>query len=580
METKQFISISKEGENSQIEYKTCYDQISYSLYESVCSFLNHNGGYILIGVNDKGKIIGLNPDKIQNLRNNIITTVKNKDLFMPTIYLTPEVVYVEDKVVMALHVPCGQYVYRYNGRYFDRNEEVDIDITDHPELLLALFERKNPHIFEERFVDGLTMDDIDHQTFQFCRNILSVNKPNHSWLQLSDEDILIHLHLAKRDSMTKKLRIKYAALILFGKEASIQEFIPRYRFEALFHMCTYQQYFDLNSMSNRYDDRRSLRCNLIMVYNELTKFTERYLPDKFYLPAGTTQRIDLRWNLFREIIANMCVHSDYSSGYACFYHVFKDRVMTKNPSRLLPEIPEGKVKLEQLNNYTKNPLLVKVFHELSWVEDMGSGTRNILRYAPLYNSSYKVEILNGSHFIFSITYVKMSLQNNENVLTNQKMSPENNENVLTNQKMSPQNDENVLTNQKMSLENDGNVLTNQKMSPENDENVLTNLKMSPENDGNVPTNQEMSPENDIKDLESDELDIRLDYIPTKRLKNKEYKRHLQIVELIIANPQITIDEISEKLKVNERTIRRDIDKLSSIIEHVGPNKGGYWKVNK
>ena len=538
METKQFISISKEGENSQIEYKTCYDQISYSLYESVCSFLNHNGGYILIGVNDKGKIIGLNPDKIQDLRNNIITTVKNKDLFMPTIYLTPEIVYVEDKVVMALHVPCGQYVYRYNGTYFDRNEEVDFDITDHPELLLALFERKNPHIFEERFVDGLTMDDIDHRTFQFCRNILSVNKQNHSWLQLSDEDILIHLHLAKRDSMTKKLRIKYAALILFGKEASIQEFIPRYRFEALFHMCTYQQYFDLNSMSNRYDDRRSMRCNLIMVYNELTKFTERYLPDKFYLPAGTTQRVDLRWNLFREIIANMCVHSDYSSGYACFYHVFKDRVMTKNPSRLLPEIPEGKVKLEQLNNYTKNPLLVKVFHELSWVEDMGSGTRNILRYAPLYNSSYKVEILNGSHFIFSITYVKMSLQNNENVLTNQKMSPE--------------NDENVLTNLKMSLQND--------------ENVLTNLKMSPEND--------------IKDLESDELDIRLDYIPTKKLKNKEYKRHLQIVELIIANPQITIDEISEKLKVNERTIRRDIDKLSSIIEHVGPNKGGYWKVNK
>ncbi|MBQ2886309.1 MAG: ATP-binding protein, partial [Alphaproteobacteria bacterium] len=115
METKQFISISKEGENSRIEYKTCYDQISYSLYESVCSFLNHNGGYILIGVNDKGKIIGLNPDKIQDLRNNIITTVKNKDLFMPTIYLTPEIVYVEDKVVMALHVPCGQYVYRYNG---------------------------------------------------------------------------------------------------------------------------------------------------------------------------------------------------------------------------------------------------------------------------------------------------------------------------------------------------------------------------------------------------------------------------------------------------------------------------------
>ena len=61
-------------------------------------------------------------------------------------------------------------------------------------------------------------------------------------------------------------------------------------------------------MSNRYDDRRTLRCNLIMVYDHLTQFTERYLPDKFYLQSGTTQRIDLRWDLFREIIANLCVH--------------------------------------------------------------------------------------------------------------------------------------------------------------------------------------------------------------------------------------------------------------------------------
>ena len=566
MEAKQFIKLSKEGESSRIEYKTCYDQISYSLYESVCSFLNHNGGFILIGVNDKGKIIGVNPDKIQDLKNNIISTVKNKDLFLPTLYLTPEIVEIDDKVVMALNVPCGQYVYRYNGRYFDRNGEIDLDITDHPELLLSLFERKNPHLFEERFVDGLSMNDIDHQTFQFCRNILSVSKPNHSWLQLSDEEILIHLHLAKRKSISNELRIKYAALILFGKESSIQEFMPRYRFEALFHMCTYKQYIDTSSFSNRYDDRRSLRCNLITVYNELIKFTERYLPDKFYLPIGSTRRVDLRLNLFREIIANLCVHSDYSSGYACFYHVFKDMVLTKNPSRLLPEIPEGALQLEQLSNYTKNPLLVKVFHELSWVEDMGSGTRNILRYAPLYHTDYKVKILNGSHFTFSITYIKMSAENDENVWINPKMSAENDENVRTNPKMSPEIDENVRTNL--------------KMSPEIDENVRTNLKMSPEIDENVRINQEMSAENDIKSLEPDELDVSLDYIPIKKLKNKEYKRYLKIMELITINPQITVDEMSEKLKVNEKTIRRDIEKLSPIIERVGPNKGGYWKINK
>ena len=69
--------------------------------------------------------------------------------------------------------------------------------------------------------------------------------------------------------------------------------------------------------------------------------------------------------------------------------------------------------MQQLNNYTKNPLLVRVFHELAWVEEMGSGTRNILRYAPLYYPDYKVEMDSGAQFIFSITYLEMSLKNEE-----------------------------------------------------------------------------------------------------------------------------------------------------------------------
>ena len=52
MREDQFIKLSQAGENVQIEYKTCYEQISDSLYETVCSFLNHSGGHILVGVKD------------------------------------------------------------------------------------------------------------------------------------------------------------------------------------------------------------------------------------------------------------------------------------------------------------------------------------------------------------------------------------------------------------------------------------------------------------------------------------------------------------------------------------------------
>lgn len=345
MREEDFIKLSQLGENNQIEYKTCIEQISESLYETVCSFLNHSGGQILVGVKDNGEIVGVNPDKANTLKSNIITALKNQNLFLPCPYFTPQILEVDKKVVLYLDVPCGQYVYRFKNRYWDRNGDADIDVTDQPELLLSLFERKNPHLFEERIVDGLSMEHLDYDTFQFCRKMLAVDKPNHSWLQLTDEEILIHTRLAKKIQATGELQLKYAALILFGKEEAIEDFMPRYRFEALFHMCTFDEYNDVKQFPNRYDDRIMMRCNLIHVYDKLTQFTERYLPNKFYLPAGSTRREDLRWDLFREIVANLCVHADYSMGYACFYHVFKDRVVTKNPTRLLPEIPEGELTL-------------------------------------------------------------------------------------------------------------------------------------------------------------------------------------------------------------------------------------------
>ena len=176
MREDQFIKLSQAGENVQIEYKTCYEQISDSLYETVCSFLNHSGGHILVGVKDNGEIAGVNPDKATTLQGNIITAIKNPDLFLPCPYFTPQILTVEGKVVLYLDIPCGQYVYRYKGKYWDRNGDADIDVTDQPELLLSLFERKNPHLFEERIVEELTLEDLDSDTFQYCRNILAADR--------------------------------------------------------------------------------------------------------------------------------------------------------------------------------------------------------------------------------------------------------------------------------------------------------------------------------------------------------------------------------------------------------------------
>lgn len=46
-------------ENRHVEFKKCTDKVSASVYETVCSFLNAEGGYIFLGVDDDGTMTGI-----------------------------------------------------------------------------------------------------------------------------------------------------------------------------------------------------------------------------------------------------------------------------------------------------------------------------------------------------------------------------------------------------------------------------------------------------------------------------------------------------------------------------------------
>lgn len=52
------------------------------------------------------------------------------------------------------------------------------------------------------------------------------------------------------------------------------------------------------------------------------------------------------------------------------------------------------------------------------------------------------------------------------------------------------------------------------------------------------------------------------------------------MDLMLKNSKISILKIAQELGVNERTIRRDIEKLKiqGYIERKGTSKGGTWKV--
>jgi len=58
----------------------------------------------------------------------------------------------------------------------------------------------------------------------------------------------------------------------------------------------------------------------------------------------------------------------------------------------------------------------------------------------------------------------------------------------------------------------------------------------------------------------------------------DYER--EIINLLIDNPEYSFTELSDKLEVSRKTISKRMKSLKGkqMIERVGTNKKGYWKV--
>ena len=114
LSTDKIKELLSHGENKQVEFKKCTDKVSASVYETVCSFLNAEGGYIFLGVDDDGTILGINPKCVTDMTKSIINTLNNPEQFLPPMPITPEQAEIDGKIILYLNVPESEQVHRYN----------------------------------------------------------------------------------------------------------------------------------------------------------------------------------------------------------------------------------------------------------------------------------------------------------------------------------------------------------------------------------------------------------------------------------------------------------------------------------
>ena len=151
------------GEKITIEYKSCINKISDSVYESVSSFSNRYGGWIIMGVEEKNGMVipvGINRKASHDMMRNFVTQLNNKNKMSPTLYLSIEEYEYEGKLLLWTYVPPTSTVIKCCGRVYDRNDEGDCDITDSPIQMENMYSRKCGTFSEHKIFPYATDKDL------------------------------------------------------------------------------------------------------------------------------------------------------------------------------------------------------------------------------------------------------------------------------------------------------------------------------------------------------------------------------------------------------------------------------------
>ena len=102
--TETIQSLIDSGEGYNVEFKVRVPLKVRELTEEICAFANADGGYLLIGVDDNGQIIGTGFGKLTNVQpfQGSISEIS------PALHCDMYAVNIEDKTVWVIDVPSGK----------------------------------------------------------------------------------------------------------------------------------------------------------------------------------------------------------------------------------------------------------------------------------------------------------------------------------------------------------------------------------------------------------------------------------------------------------------------------------------
>jgi ATP-dependent DNA helicase RecG len=192
----------KQGEGYNLEFKQSLPSKASDLAEEICAFANAAGGTLLIGVDDKGKVVGLLMDNTSRSRlQNILNCVE------PPIEVTSTEVVVNDKTVLSLECKSGkEKTYTVSGSIIVRNGPNSEKITS-VQRMRDFFQQSDKIFFDEAPCKKFKYpDDFDSEAFQSFLKASGIQNT------LPQDILLKNLQLSEENG-----EFKNGAVLLFAK---------------------------------------------------------------------------------------------------------------------------------------------------------------------------------------------------------------------------------------------------------------------------------------------------------------------------------------------------------------------------
>ena len=346
--TLQVAEYFPEGNESEI---TEYKQLWRSDFLKVISaFANTKGGVLHIGLDDRGKPVGLRNTK--KLLEDIPNIIRNKLGIVPSIKLRKE----DGKELIDIEVLKSSVPISFNGKFYVRSgstvQELNgIILTD---FLLS----KSDSTWDEQIEENVTLDDLCIETIERFKRLAKNRIPSIVY----ETDISI---LLKKMNLMNEKGVTRAAVLLFGKDTQ------KYYRQAILKIGKFLSEIEIQSTD-------IVKGNLfVQLENALEILQLKYLLSNIHF-EGLHRRdvLEYPYEALRESIINALIHRDYSGTAQTQIRVYPHKLVVMNQGMLPARVPASDLKISHLS-IPGNTLLAETFYNAGFIEAWGYGTIKI-----------------------------------------------------------------------------------------------------------------------------------------------------------------------------------------------------------